>query len=389
MQHSEMQLPRSRRAWLRSGLGSFAAVMLGAQARATNGAAGLVAATEGGRLLQFFDARDLQSRGAEALTRSVRSLVPLGAGSRLAGCGVDGALLLIDSALRRVVAETSLGGGAVHAAASSDGRWLLAWAAGTSTLALFDAALRPVRSWQLPGPLAWLADAAHRRSFVLALADRGMVWEISYNERAEDFYEGLVHDFRMGEGVPQRGFHNARRMPLPEPLLDGSFDRETTEIAGGGQVFNLDVRRVVARHPALQAVAPGAGFVFERRGRSVMGLPAGAARRVDWFSTGDWAHLGSLALSGPARFVRGHARWPVVLVDAGETLLVVDRERLQPLTGLTLAAPCVAPVLVAADGSRLWALSGAGRLQAFDASDWQPREARDLRAPVAFASTGA
>ena len=54
------------------------------------------------------------------------------------------------------------------------------------------------------------------------------LWEISYDPKAEDFYDGPVHDFRMGEGVPVRGFLDVRRRVASEPLADAALTAGAT-----------------------------------------------------------------------------------------------------------------------------------------------------------------
>ena len=152
----------------------------------------------------------------------------------------------------------------VHRCRSHDGRWLLAARDVPPTLLLFDAEHRPVKTWpvtsrngQTVSRIAAIVDAPARRSFVVALRDLAELWEISYDPKAEDFYDGPVHDFRMGEGVPVRGFLNPRRTYLGEPLESLRFDPVSTEVIGLAratvQRINLDVRRRVASEPLADA----------------------------------------------------------------------------------------------------------------------------------------
>ncbi|MEJ6000330.1 hypothetical protein [Paucibacter soli] len=151
-------------------------------------------------------------------------------------------------------------------ARSADGAWLLL-ASGNQLLLLDAEGLRVRRSYALASrdgravsTLAALRTAALRRSFVLALRDLPELWEISYDPHAEDFYEGLVHDFRMGEGVAQRGFLGVRRIALPQPLRELVLSADQAEALGRGadgaelQVVNLDVRRRVAALPLAEGL---------------------------------------------------------------------------------------------------------------------------------------
>lgn len=163
--------------------------------------------------------------------------------------------------------ETPAGGDALSAL-SADGRFVLLAQAEPPCLVVLDAAsgapvqaLVPAsREGRVVTRIAALRTAPLRRSFIVAPADLPELWEISYDPRAEEIYDGLVHDYRFGEGVPRRGFLGIRRTTLPEPLVDFVLDRHEAEAwglappapagTGEGQVINLDVRRRVAVRPA-------------------------------------------------------------------------------------------------------------------------------------------
>jgi len=156
------------------------------------------------------------------------------------------------------------------AVASADARWLLVAQSDPPCLVVLEAALmQPVRTIALASRdgrsvagIAAMRAAPLRKSFIVAPAGLAELWEISYDPQAEDIFDGLVHDYRMGEGVPRRGFLALRRSLLPEPIVDFAFDVHEAEAwgiaappplgSGEGQVINLDVRRRVAVVPAAQ-----------------------------------------------------------------------------------------------------------------------------------------
>lgn len=152
----------------------------------------------------------------------------------------------------------------LHRCRSHDAHWLLAARDAPPTLLLFDGENRLLKTWpvtsrngQVVSPVAAIVDAPERRSFIVALRDVAELWEISYDPRAEDFYDGLVHDFRMGEGLPTRGYLNPRRTYLTDPLQSLAYDAASTEVVGMAnaalQRINLDVRRRVASQPLADA----------------------------------------------------------------------------------------------------------------------------------------
>ncbi|MFN0184719.1 MAG: hypothetical protein ACKVQR_12975 [Aquabacterium sp.] len=140
----------------------------------------------------------------------------------------------------------------------------LRWQAQPPEMWVEDGAGTAMRLWPLPTPSPPLAAPALvlaanlRRSFIVAPQALAQLWEISVDPRAEDFYEGLVHDYRMGEGVPTRGYLGLRRIIITEPLHGLRLDAHQAEAIGHGAadasgrrtgyVINLDVRRVVSTY---------------------------------------------------------------------------------------------------------------------------------------------
>lgn len=168
----------------------------------------------------------------------------------------------------QVQVQEALAGGHPLSALSADGSFMLLAQAEPPCLVVLDVAsgapvqaLVPAsRGGRVAAGTAALRTAPLRRSFIVAPADLPELWEISYDPRAEEIYDGIVHDYRFGEGVPRRGFLGIRRTTLPEPLVDFVLDRHEAEAwglappapagSGEGQVINLDVRRRVAVRPA-------------------------------------------------------------------------------------------------------------------------------------------
>lgn len=146
---------------------------------------------------------------------------------------------------------------------SSDGRWLLQADNGARTLVATDAASGAVARRILVADkrgktsrVARIVDAPPRKSFVVLLADIAEAWELSYDPDAEPVYDGLVHDYRMGEGIADRGPFAVRRVFLDEPLTDAQFSPDFSQFTaraadGSLHVVNLHVRR------RIQILRPG------------------------------------------------------------------------------------------------------------------------------------
>lgn len=141
---------------------------------------------------------------------------------------------------------------AVH---SSDGRWLLRADDDARTLVAIDttngAVVRRIPVADRRGKTARVArivDAPPRKSFVVLFADIAEAWELSYDPNAEPVYDGLVHDYRMGEGIANGGPFAVRRIDLDEPVANAEFSADfsqfTAQTADGSlHVINLHVRR--------------------------------------------------------------------------------------------------------------------------------------------------
>lgn len=146
------------------------------------------------------------------------------------------------------------------AANSSDGRFAVRASEGAATLEVRDAAsgrllreIPVIDRNKAPALLAWIIDLPARSSFLAGLAGRPEAWELPYGSGAEPVFEGLVHDYRMGEAIASTGPLPVRRIPLQAPLPRPAMDarqihalwvdpREPTRL----RVLNLDVRREIA-----------------------------------------------------------------------------------------------------------------------------------------------
>jgi hypothetical protein len=140
-------------------------------------------------------------------------------------------------------------------ATSADGRWRVAGEG--ATVVVFDGGARvsslPARS--LAGrddsALAAVHFLPRRRSFLIAFATLPELWELSVDPDAAPVYDGLVHDFRMGEALATPGFLGVRRTRLEAPLSAVLPDDGNAQVlarsADAWWLVHLDVRRVIAR----------------------------------------------------------------------------------------------------------------------------------------------
>ena len=269
-----------------------------------------------------------------------------------------------------VVAEVRAGLNMRNVAVSGDGLWVMAANYLPRTAMLFDADLNLVKRFEaatLDGKessrVSAVYDAAPRQSFVVALKDIPEVWEISYNPKVEPIYDGLVHDFRLGEGIAIPGYQGVRRTKLQEPLDDFFFDQEYTHVLGStrpksaataqtptAQVVNLDVRRKIAELPIAGMPHLGSGITFAWNGTTVLASPNLKDGAIDVIDMKTWKTVKTIPTPGPGFFMRSHENTPYAWADSmmspasKDTLTLIDKKTLEPVAtlrepGRTLAHP--------------------------------------------------
>lgn len=222
------------------------------------------------------------------------------------------ALLICVASATPAATPTDAGVAAALAAPAGGARFTLATLPGR--LLLRDATGQVLRDWPVQdaqghrGEVLAAFGAPLRRSFVVALRGLPEVWEISIDPAAEPIFDGLVHDYRLGEGLARPGYLGIRRSRLANALVAVFFDPRVPWLVGAeapdprsgkpvAVVLNLDIRRVVARLP-LPAPAPDssplAGTALQSEASPVgplwrLSLPADEGRAV--YDTQRWVLL--------------------------------------------------------------------------------------------------
>lgn len=133
-----------------------------------------------------------------------------------------------------------------------------------SDLVLHDASGTTLARWPLrnaagqPGRLVSVCHLRQRQSLVVVMAGWHELWEISTDPAAEPIYDGLVHDYRMGEAIARPGYLSVRRIAIARPWVAVFGDARVpwlvgAELADDGTatavVLHLTIRRAVARLP--------------------------------------------------------------------------------------------------------------------------------------------
>ena len=309
-----------------------------------------------------------------------------------------------------VVAEVRAGLNMRNVAVSGDGRWVMAANYLPRTAVLFDADLQLVKRFDattLDGKSASrvsaVYDAAPRHSFVLALKDLPEVWEISYDPKAAPIYDGLVHDYKMGEAIAKPGYQNVRRTPLDGPLDDFFFDQSYAHVLGstrpqpgaaGGtptaQVVNLDARRKIAELPIAGMPHLGSGITFAWNGTTVLVSPNLKDGAIDVIDMKTWKTVKTIPTPGPGFFIRSHENTPYAWADSmmdpksKDTLTLIDKKTLAPVATLREPGRTLAHTEFTKDGRyalvSVW--EGQGAIIVFDAQTLKEVKRLPMSKPV-------
>lgn len=286
----------------------------------------------------------------------------------------DGWVLRFDLEAGNAVLRARTGLALQRLALSHDGHWLLAGHATPHTAVLLDADLRKVRQYAaqtLSGSSSSAVDhvatAPARNSFVLTFASLPELWEISYHPGAEPIFDGLVHDYRMGEAIASAGFLGVRRTPLPQArefiqadasmrhvLLTAPPDIPSTDDT---EVLNLDIRRRITSLALPQRPLRNAGVSLTIQGKPWIVLVTGPEGGVVLLDASHWhtetrrlAHLRGVAS------VRTHTASPWLWIshtakaEMHDTLLLVDPVSGRPVHALRAPGTIWSPVHFSADG---------------------------------------
>ena len=264
----------------------------------------------------------------------------------------DGWVSLYDIWNLTLVAEVRAGINTRNLAVSSDGRYVLVGNYLPHTLVMLDARdltllkVLPVRDASgRSSRVSAVYDAAPRESFIVALKDVPEVWELPYGEKTGPVYEGLVHDYRMGEGVATAKPFAIRRTPLDAILDDFFFDPSYDHLIGAardghtGQVVNLNVRRKIAEVDLPGLPHLGSGITWEWHGKPVLATPNLKEGIVTVIDMKTWKTVAQVPTAGPGFFMRSHERTPYAWVDAfnsanKDTLQVIDKQSLEVVASL-------------------------------------------------------
>jgi mono/diheme cytochrome c family protein/DNA-binding beta-propeller fold protein YncE len=258
----------------------------------------------------------------------------------------DGWISKFDMYNLKLVAEIRAGINTRNLAVSGDGRYVMVANYLPHTLVLLDARelklkkVIPVEDQGKSSRVSAVYDAPPRHSFVAALKDIPEIWEISYLDNPEPVYRGLMHDYRYGEGLAEKGPFPVRRIPLDDYLDDFFFDQSYSEVIGAarnsknGQVVNLNIRRKIADLDLTGMPHLGSGITWQYHGHTVMATPNLKAAEVSIIDMKTWKTIKRIKTLGPGFFMRSHENSPYAWVDVffgpnKDVVHVIDKRTLE------------------------------------------------------------
>jgi len=315
----------------------------------------------------------------------------------------DGWVSKFDIYNLKYVAEIRAGINMRNIAVSSDGRYVLAGNYLPHTLVVLDAKdLAPLRVIPVRGAdgkssrVSAVYDAAPRKSFIAALKDIPEAWEIAYDKNAEPVYEGLVHDFRLGEAIPVPGPFPVRRIRLEDYLDDFFFDQSYEHLIGAarngknGQVVSLIVGRKIADVDLPGLPHLGSGITWDYRNTPVLATPNLKEGMVTVIDMKTWKTIKHVKTPGPGFFMRSHENTPYAWVDAmmspagKDAIQIIDKRTLDLVRTLKPApGKTAAHTEFTRDGKyalvSIWEMDGA--LVVYDAATFKEIKRLPMKKP--------
>ena len=183
--------------------------------------------------------------------------------------------------------------------------------------------------------------AAPRQSFIIALKDIPEIWEIQYRDDPLPVYNGLMHDYRLGEGLAeQTGTFPVRRIKLKNHLDDFFFSQDYSLLFGasrdteGGQVVHMDLGRKIADIELDGMPHLGSGITWDYQGKQVLATPNLRAGQVSIIDLENFQVIKKIPTLGPGFFMRSHENSPFAWVDVffgphRDAVHVIDKQSLK------------------------------------------------------------
>ena len=259
----------------------------------------------------------------------------------------DGWISKFDMYRLETVAEIRAGINTRNAAVSADDRYVMVGNYLPHSLVLLDASdlslIRVIPVTDDHGTSSRVSavyTAPPRESFIVALKDLQEIWEINYTDDPPPVYRGLVHDYRMQEGLAEAGRFPVRRIKLDDYVDDFFFDQDYRHLIGtarngnNGQVVHLDVGRKIADIELSGMPHLGSGITWPYQDTTILASPNLKDGVVTFIDTKDWKTVKKIDTLGPGFFMRSHENSRYAWVDVffgpdKDAMHVIDKSTLE------------------------------------------------------------
>ncbi|HHJ36447.1 MAG TPA: cytochrome C oxidase Cbb3 [Gammaproteobacteria bacterium] len=259
----------------------------------------------------------------------------------------DGWISKYDIYNLKLIAEIRAGINTRNLAVSADGRYVMVANYLPHTLMLLDAKdLSPIKRFDIKDDTGKTSRASAvytappRNSFIVALKDIKQVWEINYTDNPPAIYQGYVHDYKMAEGIAEKGPFPVRRIKLDDYLDDFFFDQSYQHLIGAsrdgqkGQVINLIVGRKIADIDLPGLPHLGSGITWKYKDTTVLATPNLKQGLISIIDMKTWKTIKHIKTLGPGFFMRSHKNTPYAWVDVffgpnKDAVHVIDKQTLE------------------------------------------------------------
>ncbi len=265
----------------------------------------------------------------------------------------DGWISKFDMYTLETVAETRAGINTRNAAVSADDRYVLVGNYLPHTLVLLDAKdlslikIIPVKDdFGHSSRVSAVYTAPPRHSFIVALKDLKEVWEINYTDHPPTVYKGYVHDYKMAEGLAEKGRFPVRKIPVDEYLDDFFFDQNYKDLIGAsrngnkGIVINLITGQKIADIDLPGMPHLSSGITWKYKNTTVLATPNLRKGMVSIIDMKTWKIIKKIKTDGPGFFIRSHENSPYAWVDVfsgphKDEMHIIDKKTLKIIKTLT------------------------------------------------------
>ena len=259
----------------------------------------------------------------------------------------DGWITKFDMIRLEVIAEVRAGINTRNAALSGDDRYLLVGNYLPHSLVMLDAndlslvkVIAVEDDFGHSSRVSAVYTAAPRESFVVALKDLKEIWEIFYSDTPPKVFNGLAHDYKMGEGMAEQGLFPVQRIKLDDYFDDFFFDQGYRNVVGAarnaasGQVVNLDAKRKISDVDLPGLPHLGSGISWKYKDKMVLATPNLKKGEVSIIDMKDWSTIKRIPTQGPGFFMRSHENSPYAWVDVfsgpnKDVMHVIDKQSLE------------------------------------------------------------